>query len=131
MNSDNNNVLADTTIWIEYLRGSSNASAILESLIIGKRVWICGPVVFELLQGVRSPKQKEAVKNALNGLPYAEMSGVLWEKAAESYVSLRKNGLTVPLSDLFIAVIAIEHDLSVFTHDKHFEQIPGVKLYQP
>ncbi|TAN40849.1 MAG: PIN domain nuclease [Nitrospirae bacterium] len=121
-------ILADTTVWIEYFRGNAPES-VLESLILDGKVWTCGPVLFELLQGVRSPKQKEAVKNAFEGLPYVEMSTALWEQAAEIYMSLRKSGITVPLSDLFIAVIAIEHNLAVFTLDKHFAQIPGVRLY--
>jgi predicted nucleic acid-binding protein len=28
-----------------------------------------------------------------------------------------------------IATIAIEHNLQIFTLDKHFKQIPGVKIY--
>jgi predicted nucleic acid-binding protein len=43
---------------------------------------------------------------------------------------VKKKGLTLPLSDIFIAAIAVEHDIPVFTLDKHFSQIPGVKLYQ-
>jgi len=36
----------------------------------------------------------------------------------------------LPLSDIFIAAIAIGHDLSIFTLDKHFSQIPNLKLYK-
>jgi len=130
LNSATSNILADTTIWIEFLRGNAAASSV-EVLIIENRLWTCGPVLFELMQGVRSPRQKEVVTAALSSLPYAEMSAALWEKAAERQISLRKSGLTIPLSDLLIATIAIENDLSVFTLDKHFEQIPGLRLYQP
>jgi len=44
--------------------------------------------------------------------------------------SLREKGLALPHSDIFIAAIAIEYNLSIFTLDEHFAQIPGVKLYK-
>jgi len=86
-------------------------------------------VLFELIQGVKSDKEKSVVMNALSGLPYLEMNEQLWQKSAELSSSLKKKGMTLPLSDIFIAAIAIEHTLSVFTLDKHFEQIPGVVIY--
>ena len=89
----------------------------------------CGIVLFELIQGVKSDKEKAVVMNALSGLPYLEMNEQLWQKSAELSSSLKKKGMTLPLSDIFIAAIAIEHTLSVFTLDKHFEQIPGVVIY--
>jgi predicted nucleic acid-binding protein len=86
-------------------------------------------VLFELIQGVKSDKEKAVVMNALSGLPYLKMNEQLWQKSAELSSSLKKKGLTLPLSDIFIAAIAIEYTLSVFTLDKHFEQIPGVVIY--
>lgn len=86
-------------------------------------------MLFELIQGVKSDKEKAVVMNALSGLPYLEMNEQLWQKSAELSSYLKKKGLTLPLSDIFIAAIAIEHTLSVFTLDKHFEQIPGVVIY--
>jgi predicted nucleic acid-binding protein len=73
LSSNNINILADTTVWIEYLRGNTQTD-LLADLIAEGRIWACGPVLFELLQGVRSQKQKEAVSSALEGLEYAEMT---------------------------------------------------------
>jgi len=87
-------------------------------------------VLFELMQGVKSDKEKTVIMNALSGLQYLEMNEQLWLKSAELSSSLKKKGLTLPLSDIFIAAIAIEHKLSVFTLDRHFERIPGVVIYK-
>lgn len=130
MDAPNSGILADTSVWIEFFRPESEAGARLSSLLTEKPVLVCGIVLFELLQGVRSETEKAAIKSALEGLPYVEMSALLWEKAAELSRSLKKSGQTIPLSDIFIAAIAIEHDLSIFTLDKHFEQIPGVNIYR-
>lgn len=125
-----NSVLVDTSVWIEFFRPDTVAGNVLESLLSANSVSTCGIVLFELLQGVKSDKEKADVLNAVSGLPYREMNGLLWQKSAELSVSVKKKGLTLPLSDIFIAAIAVEHDIPVFTLDKHFSQIPGVKLYQ-
>jgi len=93
-------------------------------------VWVCGVVLFELVQGVRTEDEKAKVLDALSNLSYAEMTKDLWQKAGELSASVKKKGLNLPLSDIFIAALAIEHNLKIFTLDKHFEQLPTVKIYK-
>jgi len=126
-----NRILADTSVWIEFFRLRSSFGDKLEALLAENSVWLCGVILFELLQGVKSDDEKTLIVETLSDLRYVEMSQPLWEKCAELSASLKKKGLTLPLSDIFIAAIAIEHDLQIFTLDKHFEQIPKVKVYKP
>jgi len=122
--------LVDTSVWIEFFKHESPTGKKLEALIVRNSVWICGTVLFELLQGVKSETEKTTILDALSDLEYAEMSKTLWKKSDGLAASLKKKGVTLPLSDILIASIAIEHNLSVFTLDKHFEQIPGVRIYK-
>lgn len=119
----------DTSVWVEFFRYETVAGNQLAALLSASSVCTCGVVLFELLQGVRSDKEKAVVLNALSGLPYFEMNQQLWRNSAELSAGLKKNGLTLPLSDIFIAAIAIERNLSIFTLDSHFGQIPGVRLW--
>ena len=130
MNEKAKGILPDTTVWIEFFRTRSKTGDILESLIKEGSVWLCGTVLFEILQGVRTEEEKSNVLEMLSDLPYVEMSQPLWQKASEISASLRKNGLNLPLSDILIAAVAIRNNFSVFTLDKHFEQIPGLKIYR-
>ena len=130
MNEKTKGILADTTVWIEFFRTRSKTGDILESLIKEGSVWLCGPVLYEILQGVRTEEEKSNVLEMLSELPYVEMSPSLWLKASEISISLRKNGLNLPLSDILIAAVAVKNNFSVFTLDKHFEQIPGLKIYR-
>lgn len=125
-----NNILVDTSVWIKFFRPDTATGNLLEILLSEYSVVTCGIVLFELMQGVKSDKEKTVIMNALSGLPFREMNEQLWLKSAELSSSLKKKGLTLPLSDIFIAAIAIEHDLSVFTLDRHFEQIPGIVIYK-
>jgi predicted nucleic acid-binding protein len=130
LNEKAKGILADTTVWIEFFRTRSKTGDLLESLIKEGSVWLCGTVLFEILQGVRTEEEKANVLEMLSDLPYIEMSQPLWQKASEISASLRKNGLNLPLSDILIAAVAIRNNFSVFTLDKHFEQIPGLKIYR-
>ena len=130
MNERNNSILADTSVWIEFFKPQSAFGKKLETLIMNDLVWVCGVVLFELVQGVRSEEEKAKILDAFSDLEYAEMTRHLWQKTAELSASLKKKGLNLPLSDILIAAVAIEHNLKIFTLDKHFAQIPGVKLHQ-
>ncbi len=130
MNEKAKAILADTTVWIEFFRTHSETGDTLESLIKEGLVLLCGIVLFEILQGVKTGEERSNVLGILSDLPYVEMSKSLWQKAGEISASLRKNGLNLPLSDILIAAIAIKNNLKIFTLDKHFEQIPEVKIYK-
>lgn len=124
------NVLADTSVWIEFFKPGSKTGDELAELIMKNSICTCGVVLFELVQGVKTENEKEIILDTLSNLEYFEMSAALWRKAGEISAALKKNGLNLPLSDIFIAALATEHNLSIFTLDRHFEQIPGVKVYK-
>lgn len=130
MSGENIGILADTSVWIEFFRPESPTGTLLASLIPESSIWVCGVVIYELLQGVRSRAEKTKIQSALSGLQYAELTSTLWEKAADLSAALKKSGFTLPLSDILIAATAMEHNLQIFTLDKHFEQIKGVQLYR-
>lgn len=125
-----NRILVDTTIWIEFFRARSKIGDRLETLLMENAVWTCGIVMFEVVRGIKSEHEKSKILDVLTGLPYIEMTQALWQKSADLSISLKKNGLNLPLSDIFIAAVAVENDLSIFTLDQHFNQIPNLKLYK-
>lgn len=123
-------ILVDTSVWIKFFKAGSEAGDTLAALLAKNTACTCGIVLFELTQGIKSETEKAAILSMLSELPYFEMTAALWQEAAGLSQSLKKKGLTLPLSDIFIASIAIAHNLSIFTLDKHFEQMSGVKIYK-
>jgi len=124
-----NKILPDTCAWIDFFRGRQTPLAqALEQALVSSEVQTCGIVLFELLQGIKSPREEEQVQNALLALPQLEMSRNLWMKAGKLASLLRTNGQALPLSDIIIAAIALEHDCAVLTIDRHFEVVPGLKV---
>ena len=122
-------VLPDTCAWIDYFRpGTTPLGQALEKALKSEAVFICGPVIYELVQGVRSEKEQTLLKSALNALPFLEMNETLWIKAGRLSANLRKEGKTIPFSDIIIAVLAMEKNLAVMTVDEHFRDIPGLEI---
>ena len=122
-----NRILPDTCAWIDFFRGRSTplADTLGESLL-RVEVVTCGVVLYELLQGIRSPREEENVKNGLQALSYLEMTQELWGSAAKLSLQLRASGHTLPFSDIIIATLALNHDCAVLTIDRHFEVVPGL-----
>lgn len=118
--------LVDTSVWIGFFRGIPAIKSLLEKLITKDEVFTAGPILYELLQGIRSPEEKKQVKEALLSTNYLEITSNDWEGAASLASSLRAEGITFPMTDILIAHLAKTRNLEVLSFDPHFDQIPGI-----
>jgi predicted nucleic acid-binding protein len=119
-------VLADTSIWVEYLRhGKESRAARLDDLLVAGDVVACGPVVAELLAGAKSP-DRGRLWLLLTGLPWAELGPVQWQSVGETAARLRERGETVALTDIEIAVAAVDSSSRLWTRDSDFGRVRGV-----
>lgn len=122
-------LLPDTCVWIDFLRNRETALTLqLEQALLQGEVYTCGVVLYELLQGIRNPGEDEQVRAAFYALTMLETTAKTWIAAARLSSGLRKRGMTLPLSDILIAAVAVENNLDIMTVDTHFQQIPGLSL---
>ncbi len=122
-------IIADTCVWIEFFRNpDSELTLHLKEQIKERKVVMVGMVLAEILQGIRSKKEARRVKESLKRLPYLEVTRDAWEKAGELSSDLRRRGITIPLSDMIVASLAIAEGCEVLTVDPHFQHVPGLKL---
>ncbi len=125
-------VIADTSVWISFFnRPDSPEKAALDLLIDADEVALVGVVLTELLQGCRTPPERNSLVDALLALPYYEVTQSSWVQTGDLSARLLRRGVTLPLSDLIIAALAIERDCRVYSLDGHFKKIPGLHLYSP
>ncbi len=118
--------LVDTSVWIDFFRGVASVKELLTKLIARDRVFTAGPVIFELLQGIRSSEEREQVKEALLSMNFLDITPEDWEGAALISRELRSKGITIPMTDLLLAQLAKAHDLEIISLGPHFDQIPGI-----
>lgn len=50
---------------------------------------------------------------------------------ARLYVQLRKQGTPIPINDLWIAALVVQHDLRLLSRDKHFDNLPQILRTDP
>ena len=127
--------LVDTSVLIDLFNDTATvALARFEQLLLeGEDFAICGVVLTEVLQGIRSDRQHVSVRAALESYLYLPMDRVVFEQAAEIYRGLRRRGITIrkPV-DCMIAATAMEHNAWLLHNDRDFEPIArhfGLKVH--
>lgn len=123
-------VVVDTSVWVRFFNAPhSEEKARVDKLLTDNRVVMVGAILSELLQGSRSRKDYNQIKDKMTAFPYVETSKNTWVQIGETSFRLRKQGITIPLTDILIATLAKENNCEIYTVDPHFERIPEVKLY--
>ena len=123
---NNQKVIADTCIWIEFFRTKSDISIHMKELISNNLVVGTGVILAELLQGAKTNKSRDIIVDTFNTLEYIEITKKLWIESGNLARELRSKGKTIPLSDIIIACCAKKYRYHIFTIDKHFQDIPEI-----
>ncbi len=116
------NVIIDTSAWIQFFRYGTDAVSQLVAELVGKdQAVVTGVVLTELLQGIKTDKERRHLTTLFSSLPFIETVREDWQDAGEDLQALRRRGITVPLTDAVIATVAHRRGLSVLTTDPHFK----------
>lgn len=129
-------VLVDTSVWIDYFRGTETPRVfLLDGMLARDRIIIGDLIITELMQGFRYKKELAAISEIVNLLEYKDLVGrEIAEKSAENYRYLRKKGATVRKTiDVIIGTFCIENEIYLLHDDRDFtpmEKHLGLKVIQ-
>ena len=121
--------LIDTNVYSHAMRGRQWAVDILaESDHIGISTVSLGELLAGFKVGGKADENKRILYEFLDH-PRVKVYPV-GERTAEFYSSiyqdLRSQGTPLPTNDIWIAATAQENGLVLVSHDRHFENIPGL-----
>ena len=123
-------VLVDTSVWIEYFKGTRRA-AMLNELINNNTLCINNLVLAELLPSINLKKESE-LKRLLLTINQIDIE-IDWDEIIDMQTKNLLNGVNkVGIPDLIIAQNAINNDLFLFSFDKHFSLMSdlfGLKMF--
>lgn len=123
-------VIIDTSIWIDYFKPRASRHREHVSDLIGSDEALMVGVVFsELLRGSRSDEEFAWYSNHLGELHFAESTKEVWERAGRLLFDLKVAGQEIPYTDAVIAAHALHGDHEVYSNDKHFQRVPGLRLH--
>jgi predicted nucleic acid-binding protein len=117
-------ILVDSSVWIDYFRGTPTPEADSLDALLGIEPIVTGDLVLtEVLQGFGSEQDFNQGKKLLTSLPIVELVGEeIAIKAARNFRTLRAKGITVRKTmDTLIATSCIENGLTLLYSDRDFD----------
>ncbi|HTV47508.1 MAG TPA: type II toxin-antitoxin system VapC family toxin [Phycisphaerae bacterium] len=120
-------LLLDTNRYTDFVRGEPS---VVESIRAATKIFIPFIALAELRAGFACgtrARENEAVltrvlqRTTVSAL-YAD--GETTHHYAAVYLQLRRQGTPVPTNDIWIAALAIQHELVLFSRDPHFGHVP-------
>lgn len=125
-------ILLDTNAYSSLLGGDVK---ILDTLGIAETVYMSIFVLGELFAGFKEGKKEDENKKILQKFllkPTVKIVNVTIE-TAEIFGFVKKKlkqaGTPIPINDVWIAAHAFETSSTIITYDKHFQSIPGLRLW--
>jgi tRNA(fMet)-specific endonuclease VapC len=120
-------VALDTNRLTDLFQGDSNLAELLSSC---DEVWLPLIVLAEMKAGFYGGAQRvrnEALLQALLSRPTVDIllpDRETAEHYSRLFVQLKRAGTPIPDNDLWIAALALQHNLSLVSRDAHFDRIP-------
>jgi predicted nucleic acid-binding protein len=123
--------LVDTSVWIDYLRGTSTESVEKFQRILdqSQSFGITSLIYQEVLQGTDSDVSFARLDAYLRSQRFYHPQDPLmtYTEAARIYYRCRRKGITIRSTiDCLVAQIAIENDLLLLHSDRDFDDIASV-----
>lgn len=118
-------LIADTSAWIEFLKGTGSATAErLRHAISEREIVVIDPILLEVMAGTR----RDTVALTLRLLEAQHLEALApkldWLDAAMIYRELKWRGVTIRSQvDALIAAVAIRLNIPVLHYDRDFEHI--------
>lgn len=125
------NFILDTNTYSDSARGDESAA---EHMRTASMVYIPVVVIGELKRGFYHGDRPSLNLVALEKFiskPRVQILDINY-KTAEHYgrlsAYLKKQGTPIPVNDVWIAALCVQHDLPLLTRDSDFKQLPQVNL---
>lgn len=117
-------ILVDSSVWIDYFRGTINPQTERLDVLLGSELVCVGDLILaEVLQGFNSERDFNQARKLLTSLDVLELGGqTVAIQAARNFRTLRLIGITVRKTiDTLIATRCIKDDLELLFSDRDFE----------
>jgi predicted nucleic acid-binding protein len=117
-------------MWVPFFnRPQSPIKRNIDGLLDDDRAALIGPVLAEVLYGIRKNAEADWVASLLRGLHYIEVTWLDWREAARLGRQLAARGRALPVTDLALAAAARRLDCSIYSDDPHFDLLPDLRRF--
>jgi tRNA(fMet)-specific endonuclease VapC len=119
----------DANRYVDLCRGEQET---VDLLSVADAVFLPFVVVGELRAGFalgRQPPENERVLQRFllkDGVEVLYADDQTTHHYARAFRQLRNQGTPIPTNDLWIAALALQHDLALHDRDRHFDNLPQI-----
>ena len=122
-------IVIDTNRYRDFCRNDPIA---VDRLQTAEQIFLPFVVLAELRAGFlcgTKARQNESILNRFLNRPrvivlYA--GATTTHQYAQLFFQLRRQGTPIPANDIWIAALVVEHNLTLFSRDRHFDHIPQI-----
>ena len=117
--------LIDSSAWIEYYRkeGNKEYKEVISKAIRNNVAAVNGIIQLEILVFTKTQSEYNDIESDFSAIHNLELNSLVFQKASEIGFELRREGITIPGSDLIIAANAIITNSKLIHLDKHYTYI--------
>lgn len=123
------NIAFDANCYVDFMRGVGEAVARFRA---ASSIALPFVVVGELRAGFACGNKARVNEKNLSKFLSRDRVRVLWSDEATTHLyarvfaELRAQGTPIPTNDLWIAALAMQHGLPLYTRDAHFMNVAGL-----
>ena len=120
-------IAIDTNRYCDFCDNEPEAVRVFR---IAERIYLPFVVLAELRAGFAAGsrgRENERTLNLFLGRPRVSLLFADEETTfqyARLFYQLREKGTPIPVHDIWIAALTVQHDLTLFTRDEHFNNLP-------
>ena len=128
-----NKVILDTNAYVAYLQGDQKIlNTLAEADTTFMSIFVLGELYAGFKGGIRKTKNVEILRRFLRKTTVTILNAT--QETAEIFGtvknSLKLSGTPIPINDVWIASHALETGSVIVTYDKHFDVVPGVRVWE-
>lgn len=121
--------LIDTNIAILFL---NNRESVVKKIKESEQIFLCSIVAGELLYGARksalAKKNLQKYEGFINSMPLLPVDVSTANNCSLIKKQLRSKGTPIPENDIWIAAVALQHQLVLVTDDNHFNVVENLRI---
>ncbi len=117
-------VLIDTCVWSKVLRVQNpdlDLSKLLKDLIVDNRVVLTGPILQEILSGIKEKKDFQVLEEKFTAFDDLVITKEIYIKAAEYFNICKMHGVNGGHIDFLICAIISHYNCALLTVDSDFK----------
>jgi tRNA(fMet)-specific endonuclease VapC len=127
-----NNLLVDTSIVVDLFKQIDQVVSIIRKT---ETVFIPVTVLGELYLGAHRASNVEKKMQQIQGFLLTCKLLNTENTTAHYYANVKagllRKGRPIPENDMWIAAVALQYDLPIYTFDAHFREVDGLRLFNP